>query len=125
MGENMTLDDISVLAFRNEMPDIGALTGPEWLYWYRMRDVYRQYRDNREEGARQKDIMKRWYDSDSSDWVSAKEVRESMAAFWKRIEPAGSAYAKSPSLETSDKFFEAVYCVPRKVQQEQWEKDSE
>lgn len=118
----MTIEELSMMAYQNRKPDLRDLSVPEWLLWYRLRDVYRENTDNPENGAAEKNAMLRQFDLDRADWVSAKDVSSTLAAFWKRIEQAGCDYAKHPGVETGDRFFEAVYCVPRKKQEELWQK---
>lgn len=42
-------------------------------------------------------------------------MQEETQQLWQRIELAAAAYAKSPSVETMDKLYEAIYRAKRKV----------
>ena len=118
----MTVDEISLLAYQNRKPDIHDLTVPQWLLWYRLRDVYRECADNPEAGAEQKRIAVSQYGQDIANWVKTKEVYEYMSDYWKRIEPSASKYALEQTVESGNEFFEAVYGVPVKTKLEQIEK---
>ena len=46
-------------------------------------------------------------------------IQEDTQQMWKRIELAAAAYAKSPSVETGDKLYEAIYRAKRKARKEE------
>ena len=122
----MNVDDLTMSAYKESMPDTHDLTVPQWLLWYRLRDVYRDFlsgKTNMEKAEAEKKQMLRQYDQDCNDWMNAKEVWNHMAQFWKQLEPSGQAYAKNPTVTNADRFFEAVYKVPRKTQAEQWQNE--
>ena len=85
--------------------------------WYRLRDLYSGYRAGNidaETCKREKVKALLQLQKDEKDWYEAREVRKFYAEFWKRIEAAGSLYAKEPTVEHADGFYKAVYCVDRK-----------
>lgn len=116
------VDIISKLAYKDIKPDVHQLTVPQWLLWYRLRDVYRECVNNPELGAAEKQKQVSQYKQDKDDWVKTKEVHQYLADIWKRIEPSASRFAKDQTVESANEFFEAVYGVPVKVKLEQIEK---
>ena len=118
----MTLDEIAMAAYKNRKPDKTELTVPEWLLWYRLRDVYKECVGDNEAGAKQKQIVLNQYEQDRKDWVKTKEVYDHMSSQWKRIETPAREFARSRTVDDGIKFFEAVYQVPMQAQQEQWER---
>ena len=44
-----------------------------------------------------------------------EDMQEKTNQMWKQIELTSAEYAKNPSVETADKFYEAIYRVKRKV----------
>lgn len=125
----MTIDEISKLAASGTKPDNADITLPERALWYALRDIYQAYRQGRadtEQCAKDKAVAVRQYELDTSDWVKAKEVWQSMAQFWKDAEAPSRAYAFSQNrTPEGDAMFEAFYKVPLKAQKEQWEKKPE
>lgn len=122
----MNLDELTMSAYKESMPDVSELTVPQWLLWYRLRDVYMDYKRGSKDAqgaeAEKKRIL-RQYDQDCKDWMNAKDVWNHMSQFWKYVEPSAQAYAKNPTVENADRFFEAVYKVPRKTQADQWQNE--
>lgn len=116
------VDIISKLAYKDIKPEPHQLTVPQWLLWYRLRDVYRECVNNPKAGAEQKQKQVSQYEQDRTDWVKTKEVYQHLADTWKRIEPSASRFAKEQTVESANEFFEAVYGVPVKTQLEQIEK---
>lgn len=121
----MTLDEISMAAYKDQKPDIHDLTVPEWLLWYRLRDVYRECAGDPKTGAEEKQRQVSQYEQDRNDWVRTKEVYQHMTLFWKRIEPAASKFALDQTVPNAVAMFEAVYQVPIKAQLNQWDKEEE
>lgn len=120
----MTLDDLTKMAYLERMPDIHDLKLPEWALWFRLRDLYRDFRQgqvDKEQAEQKKSALLAQYNQDRKDWFNAKEVMDHQAKLWKRIEAAGAVYAKEPTVENADKFFEAVYSCPRKDKAEYYE----
>lgn len=113
---------ISKLAYKDIKPEPHQLTVPQWLLWYRLRDVYRECINNPKAGAEQKQKQVSQYEQDRADWVRTKEVHEYMSDYWKRIEPSASKYALEQTVESANEFFEAVYGVPVRAKLEQIEK---
>jgi len=119
----VTLDDISVAAYKGEQPDIYDLTVPEWLLWYRLRDVYREHAADPTAGAAAKQKALAQFETDRNDWVKTKEVYQVMSAMWKDIEEPARTFVKDRTVPNAERFFEAVYRVPLKKQSDIWEKE--
>lgn len=83
-----------------------------------MRSLYQQYRegviDRETATADKRKIVKAARDAESIEAFHSK-LAQSIATLWKEIEAAGCAFAKGPSMETADAFFQAVYHVRRKT----------
>lgn len=108
---------LSKAAADGVMPD--GLTLPERACWYRLRDIYCEYRDGAstiEQCTEEKRKALLQMEKDSEAWIEARGVHAHWAGFWQSIETAGREYAKAPSVETADRFYEAVYHVPRREQ---------
>ena len=116
----MTTDEISLMAYKNERPGVQDMSIPEWLLWYRLRDAYREYANQPEEGAKQKQIWIAQYIRDRNDWVRTKEVHAHMAAQWKRIEEPAKKFVRDRTVESGIAFLESVYMVPVKDQIKYW-----
>ena len=121
----MTTDQISLLAYKNEMPEVNDMTVPQWLLWYRLRDTYRDCAGKPEEGAERKRVWLAQYERDRSDWVKTKEVHEYLAGFWKNIEGPAREFAKNRTVDDAVKFFESVYMVKLKDQVDAWDRRGE
>ena len=117
------VDLISLMAYRNEKPGVRNLTVPQWLLWYRLRDVYKENADNPEKGAEEKQKQVSQYEEDCKNWVKTKEVLEHLSSQWKRIEPAARMFALDPTVEHGVKLFEELYVVPMKKQVEYWDRE--
>lgn len=83
-----------------------------------LRGLYRQYRagtlDLETATAEKRKIIKAAQDAESLEAFRDKLAR-STATLWREIEAAGSAFAKEPTLENADAFYQAVYRVRRKA----------
>lgn len=122
---SMTVDEISLLAYRGEKPDVHDMTVPEWLLWYRLRDAYREFAGNPDAGAEAKKIQVSQYQNDRKDWVKTQEVFTHMASYWKRIEPAARRFAMDRTVDNAVSFFESVYGVPLKAQIDRFEREED
>ena len=115
----MTVEEISILAYRGEKPEKG-LSAPERILWYALRDAYVENRINAEEGARQKKLILDQYKRDCAEYEQARNANIRIAQYWKRIEEPARNYAMNQTADTARRFFEAVYGVPLKVQKDNW-----
>ena len=106
----MNIEDIRRLAQSDKEPD--DATEPEWLYWFRLREIDRQLRkgniDKNDAQTQRKDAEMR-YDRLCHKLNDYNATMFHTAELWKRIEYAATQYAKHPSVESADRFFEAVY----------------
>lgn len=116
----MDINEIALYAYKEYKPEQSELTIPEWLLWYRLRDVYRDCRNDPERGKREKDVALTRYELDRSHWVRVSEVYKVLAQQWKDIEGPARTFAFDQTVENAVKFFEAVYKVPLKTQVEVW-----
>ena len=116
----MDINEISLFAYKNHKPEQSELTIPEWLLWYRLRDVYRDCKDDPERGKREKDAVLLRYEMDRSHWVRVSEVYKTLAKQWQDIEGPARTFVFDQTVENGLKFFEAVYKVPVKDQIRQW-----
>ena len=112
----MTADEIEDLAFEGrELPE--ELTGSEALLFLMFRNLYdfaRRTEMDREQGKREKGRILAKYRHYQAVEIELDKLHKHYANYWKRIESAAAEYTHSPSIETADKFFQAVYGVPRK-----------
>lgn len=100
------------------------LSCPERCLFYAMTDLYRKYADgkiSKAAGEKLKNKLLQQFrrDKDKEAW-NAKLIRH-QAELWKAIELTGSAYAKEPTIEHADAFYQAVYNVPRKPKKDEEE----
>lgn len=83
-----------------------------------LRGLYQQYRagvvDRETATADKQMIVKAARDAESMEAFRSK-LAQSTATLWKEIEAAGSTFAKEPTLENMDAFYQAVYHVKRKM----------
>lgn len=121
----MTVEEVSMIAYRNERPETSEMNPLEWLLWYQLREVYQHNRSSPENGAREKSLVVKQFEKNCSEWVSMSDVHQYLATFWKDIENPAREYATNQNAETARKFFEAVYKVPVKDQITYWEREGE
>lgn len=83
-----------------------------------LRGLYQQYRagaiDRETAAAEKRKIFKAARDAESMEAFWDK-LAQSTVTLWREIEAAASAYAKEPTLENADAFYQAVYRVRRKT----------
>lgn len=83
-----------------------------------LRGLYQQYRlgviDRETATADKRMIVKAAQEAESLE-AFRRKLAQSTAMLWKEIEAAGSMYAKVPTLENADAFYQAVYHVKRKT----------
>ena len=107
----LTPDEISALAAQEEKPDCD-MTAIDWLLWYVLRDVYRDFKQgliSKEKGAERKrqalDIWERQTDRYHAD----RDLINRVVQLWKNVEAAASAYRKDRTLENADAIMTAIY----------------
>ena len=107
----MTFDDISKLAAKNERPESG-MTYVDYLAWYVLRDIYRDYKAGRidkERGeSRKRDALDLW-ERETAKISSIRDQVFEVAELWKRIESAANAYQLNRTVENADKLIFAIY----------------
>lgn len=110
----MTADQISQLAAKQEMPADG-MTCTDWLLWYMLRDIYRDFKAGRldaEKGSERKKHSLSIWEKESFRVRQLNELADSAGKMWKRVEMAANAYRLNRSLQNADKLIEAIYNVP-------------
>lgn len=112
--QHLTEDELSRAAINEQFPETNA--SYDWLAWYKLRDVYRDFKAGRiskdlGEQRKRSIFQSRQNEIDfiNGHWRMEKHV----ADLWKGIEEAGHAYMKEPTIEHADKFVEAVYGAGR------------
>lgn len=106
------VDELSVFAANGTVPDF-KLDVVERCLYLELYDLYRRYRSKElsaEECKQKKASFVRAYNEERSrmDWYSGAMVKQ--GEFWKRVEFAGTQYAKSQDrTEAGDTFYNAVY----------------
>ena len=113
-GRKLTDEELSKAAMTERYPNSNM--SYDWLAWYKLRDVYREYKAGRitkEEGEAQKAEIFGYRQKDIDRQDGHKKVEIHFAQFWAKIEEAGRNYMKEPSLEHADRFLEAVYGAGR------------
>ena len=108
-----TTDDIVELANHGANGDelLDMTVTQEMLYW-RVKDAYDRYKSgaiSKGEGATLKEAALRRYATEDRLRVDQEQRLNYMQDLHKRIELAAEAYATSPSIETADALFKAVY----------------
>lgn len=112
----MTKDDISKLAFVNDLPSV-EMTCPERCLWYALRDVYRRFAAGdltKAQGDEEKRQAVKQFTSDSKKLELADKIIKRNAEMWAEIELAASMFAIDRTLENADAFIRAVYGVKTK-----------
>lgn len=119
----MTVDELSRLAYTGIPPD--SASQPEWLLWYRLRDIYSKVRDgsmSKADGAEQKENAVNQYKAD-------KTLHDASVQLWMNIEQASVQFAKEHTIEAADGLYEALYRIkpglPERIKNSQNDKDSD
>ena len=111
----MDLEQLEDIAFNGgPMPDLRSQA--QCVLFQAFRNLYsfaKRVQMTPEQGRREKQEILQAYKINRF----LEEVEESTVQMWKRIEIASAEYAKSPSVETADKLYEATYRTKRKVNQ--------
>lgn len=115
----MTEEELSRDAMAERSPD--TVFSYDWLAWYRLRDVYRDFRAGKitkETGEAIKNTVMK----DRRKHIAEVEMRQTasrqLAEFWKEIQMTGVEYMKDPTIEHADRFVEAVYGTSRLKKEE-------
>ena len=107
---------MSKLAALNEFP-AGALSQSEWLLFFRLREIYSNYRSgviNKQQGELLKNKAIAQFEDDKKTIDFANKILAENANMWGKINKSAINYAKSPSIETADELYKAIYSVERK-----------
>lgn len=110
----MTADQISQLAAKQEMPADG-MTCTDWLLWYMLRDIYRDFKAGRldaEKGAERKKHSLSIWEKETFRARQLNELADSAGKLWTRIETAADTYRLNRTLQNADMLIEAIYNVP-------------
>lgn len=108
----MDIDQLEDIAFNGgAMPDLRSQA--QCVLFQALRNLYdyaRRVQMPIEQGKREKAQILEAYRINRF----LEAMQEDTNKMWKRIEIASSNYAKTPSVETADKLYEAIYRVKRK-----------
>lgn len=110
----MTEEELSRAAMTERYPESGMPY--DWLAWYKLRDVYREYKTGRitkAEGEAQKESIFRARKEEIDKTESSKKAALRLGKFWIAIEEAGKNYMKEPNIDNADLFVKAVYGAGR------------
>lgn len=110
------VDRVSIAA-SNETGEREEWGNAERLLYFKLRDLYREFKAGRisqASGSDRKQKAIEQYKLDKQNAEKADGIVAWHVKFWNRIEQAGTEYRTAPSIETADKFVEAVYRVPRR-----------
>ena len=109
----MTADQISQFAAKNEMPEDG-MTYVDWLLWYMLRDIYRDFKAGRldaEKGAERKKHSLSIWEKETFRVRQLNELADGAGKLWKRVEMAANAYQTNRNLQNADAMIEAIYGI--------------
>jgi hypothetical protein len=98
-----SINDLKLMAYREkELP--AGLGSAEQIFYIKARALYKAKLPEAQ-GKREMAEIERAYLSDSG----AERINYKISQLWKRIEPHAVEYAKSPSVDSADRFYAAVY----------------
>lgn len=109
----MTVEQIAKQAALDVRPT-EKLSMPEWLLFYRLRDLYRKFSKgsiSKEIGAEEKARILMEYKRGVDREQASDRFLAHHAMLWKNIEMAANCYKENKTIENADKFVEAVYRV--------------
>ena len=110
----MTVEEISKFALDGK--NVSGMTCAERCLFLELKEIYRDFKEKKitkQDGELRKMAAVERFKKDAEEFASSRDIYAYHAAFWKRIEAAASEYHKSPSVETADNFFKAVYGAGR------------
>lgn len=110
----MTEEELSKAAMTERYPESNM--SYDWLTWYKLRDVYRDFKTGRigkSEGEAQKKSIFLSHKKAIDEYNQRRKVDLHFADFWRKIEEVGTVYRKDPTIANADRFLEAVYGVGR------------
>lgn len=110
----MTKEQLEDLAFQRKPLPADLRSQAQILLFLHFRNLY-DYAERTKmppaQGRREKHEILKAYEINKA----LEEMQEGTNNMWARIEIAAHNYAKSPSVETADKLYEAIYQVKRKI----------
>lgn len=112
----MDKEKIAVMAAKDSLPS-EKLSLAEWLLFYRLRDLYRDFRTGKvtkSGGEKRKGEITRQFEIDCQNELFVERCAAKNGELYKSIESAATAYRENKTLENADKFVEAVYGVKMK-----------
>lgn len=109
----MDVDQLEDIAYNGgQMPDLRSQA--QCVLFQALRNLYsyaKRVQMPPEQGRREKHQIMEAYRINRF----LEDMQEKTNQMWKQIELTSAEYAKNPSVETADKFYEAIYRVKRKV----------
>ena len=112
-AELMDITQLEDIAFNGgQMPELRSQA--QCVLFQAFRNLYdyaRRVQMSPEQGHREKHQIMEAYRINRF----VEDMQEKTNQMWKQIELTSAEYAKNPSVETADKFYEAIYRVKRKV----------
>lgn len=112
-------DQIKKIAYAGKELPPPSLPPPERIMWYAFRDLYARFKQKqitKEESEKEAAIIMRTYRDDRGIFDETAKIWKYHAELWKNIEVAGNAFARERTIETAERFYEAVYDVKLKQQ---------
>lgn len=110
----MTEDELSKAAMTEKYPESNYPY--DWLAWYKLRDVYRDFKAGKTSKDSAAETKKSILDARQKEIARNTEhfkAEKHLADFWYKIHAAATVYMKDPTIEHADKFVEAVYGASR------------
>jgi len=119
----LTDEELSRAAINEQYPDSNMPY--DWLAWYKLRDVYRDFKAGKISKKQGEDAKKNIFQSRQKE-INEKESSQAASLrfgqFWAKVEDAGRAYMKDPTIEHADDFVRTVYGVGRLKRPDETEK---
>lgn len=113
--KTQTEDALCRAALAEKIPD-GPIRPWDWLAWYQLRDLYRDYRAGKistEQGNNMKRSIFKYRNEQIFRDTENTKASSNLARFWVKISDAARTYCKDPTIDHADKFVEAVYGASR------------
>lgn len=109
--ERPTVQELSSLAAKGTVPEY-PMTANEWLLWYELRDIYKDWRDKTAgedvlKARKEKAVVR--FDEMKRKETQHREDCFRIAKLYKNIEETATAYRKDRSLDNADRMMNVVY----------------